>query len=119
MTYEEYKKAFEEILEISEKIERLYKLNKIDDVEGLFKRREELFAALSLPEEDLNEEQVAYIFKLRDKIQEKNQTLIRVMQVKKNEIKKELISLNQETKVVEKYKIPKGDVKSSIFDFRE
>ena len=119
MTYEEYKKAFEDILALSEKIENLAKKNKFDDIEPLFDKRTELFSKLELPEEDLTEEQIMYIFELRDKIQEKTQTLMRIMFVQKNEIKKELISLTKENKMVETYKIPQGETKSSIFDIKE
>ena len=119
MTYEEYKKTFEEILALSEKIEKLCKQNKFDEIEEPFAKSGELMSSLSLPEEELTEEQVKYILSLRDKIQEKNDSLKKIMQVQKNTIKQELALLNKENKIVETYKIPQGDIKSSIFDSRE
>jgi len=119
MTFEEYKKAFEEVLALSEKIEILCKKNKFDEIDEPFNKRNQIFASLSLPEEELTEEQVQSILNLRDKILEKNEFIKKAMQVRKNVIKQELSAIKQETKIVETYKIPKGDINSSIFDSRE
>ncbi len=119
MTFEEYKEAFEEIYTLSEQIEELCKKKKFEEIDEPFNKRNELFAKLSTPTEDLDEEKVNYILELRDKIKEKNDFILKAIQVHKNEIKKALVEVNKESKVIEKYKIPTGDVKSSIFDFKE
>ena len=119
MTYEEYKKFFEEIYTLSEEIEKLCKKKKFDEIDEPFKKRNELFAKLSTPTEDLDEEKVKYILELRDKIKEKNDFILKAIQVHKSEIKKALLEVKQESKIIEKYKIPKGDIQSSIFDSKE
>ena len=98
---------------------QLCKKGKFDEIDELMTKRNAIFAELSLPDEDLTEEQVQEIFNLRDKIQEKNDFLIRAMQVEKNTIKRELAQLSKEMKVAQSYKIPQGEIKSSIFDSLE
>ena len=119
MTYEEYKKIFEEIYALVQELEELCKKKKFDEIDEPFSKYNELFAKLSTPTEDLDEEKINYILELRDKIKEKNDFILRAIRVKRNEIKRELIEVKQESKVIEKYKIPTGDTKSSIFDSKE
>ena len=118
MTFEEYKALFEEILELTEVLEQLCKQNKYDEIDEPFNKRQALFAQLDMPT-NLSEEQIKTILQLRDVIKEKNDFILRNMQVARNNIKQELINSNTEQKVIDAYKIPKGDVKSSIFDSRE
>ena len=119
MTYEEYKKIFEEIYALVQELEELCKKKKFDDIEKPFSKYNELFSKLSTPTEDLDEEKVNYILELRDKIKEKNDFILKAIKIQKNEIKKELLEVKQESKVIEKYKIPTGDINSSIFDSKE
>ena len=119
MTYDEYKKAFEEIYALTTEIEKLCKHKKFEEVDEPFNKRNELFAKLSTPTEDLTEEKVRYILELRDRIKEKNDAILKMMQVQRNEIKKALAEINQESKIIDKYKMPTEPGKSSIFDFKE
>ncbi len=118
MLYEEYKEIFEEILKLSEELEVMLKKKQVDDIGEVFDKRDALFKKLSTPS-DIDEEKIKYIYKLRDKIKEKNDFILRAMQVAKNEIKQALLDTIQEEKVIEAYKVPKGDISSSIFDSRE
>ncbi len=119
MTYDEYKEAFEQIYVLTEELEELCKKKKFDEIDDPFNRRNELFAKLSTPTEDLDEQKINYILDLRDKIQEKNNFILKAMQVQRSEIKKVLLEVKQESKIIQKYKIPFGEVKSSIFDTKE
>ena len=71
MLYEEYKKTFEEILELSIELETLLKQRRIDEIGEVFEKRDALFKKLETPK-DIDEEKVQYIYELRDKIKEKN-----------------------------------------------
>lgn len=118
MLFEEYKKIFEEILELTEELELICKNKKDGDFDGIFQKRDELFQKLEMPE-DIDEEKITYIRSIRDKIQEKNKFILRTIQVTRNEIKKALIEVKQENNVIEAYKIPKVNNNASIFDSLE
>ena len=118
MLFEEYKKIFENILELTEELEQICKFNKDGDFDAIFQKRDELFQKLETPE-DISEENIDYIRSIRDKIQEKNKFILRTLQVSRNEIKKALVDVKQENKVIEAYKMPKTDLNASIFDSLE
>ncbi len=118
MNFEEYKITFEEILKISEVIEELCKQKKFDALDKPFNEREKLFEKLELPS-DLTEEQLNCIMELRDKIQAKNDFLVRAIKAHKLMLKQEILHTKQENKIINAYTIPKGDNKSSIFDSKE
>jgi len=118
MLFEEYKKIFEEILELTEELELICKNKKEGDFDGIFEKRDKLFQKLETPE-DVTEEKINYIRSIRDKIQEKNEFILRTIQVTRNEIKKALLEVKQESNVIEAYKIPKGNNNASIFDSLE
>lgn len=115
MLFEEYKKIFEEILELTEELELICKNKKDGDFDKVFEKRDKLFQKLETPE-DVTEERIEEIRLIRDKIQEKNKFILRTIQVSRNEIKKALLEIKQENNVIEAYKIPKGDINASIFD---
>ena len=118
MTFEEYKSTFEEILELTEVLEKLCKKNNFEEIDEPFTKRQELFSKLDMPS-NLTTEQIQTILQLRDIIKEKNDFIIRAMQVARNKIKEELTSIKTEEKIIEAYKIPSGEIKSSIFDSKE
>ena len=82
MTFEEYKTIFEGVLALSEKIEELCKNNRFEETDELFDKRNQLMAKLTLPD-DIDEEKILYIQNLRDKIQEKNASILTFMQNQK------------------------------------
>ena len=118
MLFEEYKKIFEEILKLTEELELICKNKKEGDFDGIFEKRDKLFQKLEKPE-DVTEEKIEEIRLIRDKIQEKNKFILRMIQVARNEIKKELLEVKQENNVIQAYKIPKLDNNASIFDSLE
>ena len=117
MLFKEYKSTFEEILSLTVKIEELCMSNKVDEIAEPFAKRDALFKKLSLPD-DIPDNQLDYINNLSEQIQKKNENILRYFKVTKNEIKKELISLNSEDKILDAYKVP-IDTNSKIFDSLE
>ena len=117
MLFEEYKGTFEEILSLSTEIEVLCLEKKFDEIAEPFAKRDALFKKLSLPD-NIPDEQVEYINDLSEQIQKKNEKILKYFQVAKNDIKKELISLKGEDKVIDAYKVP-VDINSKIFDSME
>jgi len=118
MLYDEYKQLFEEILKLTEQLEKMCKKQDLEEFEEVFEKRDKLFQKLETPT-DIDQEKVDYICSLRDKFQEKNKFILRFIEVTRNEIKQALIELKQENQVIEAYKIPKGNENASIFDSRE
>ena len=92
MLFEEYKKIFEEILELTEELELICKNKKDGDFDKVFEKRDKLFQKLETPE-DVTEERIEEIRLIRDKIQEKNKFILRTIQVSRNEIKKALLEM--------------------------
>ena len=118
MLFEEYKKIFEEILQLTEELELICKNKKEGDFDAIFQQRDLLFKKLETPT-DVDEEKINYIRSLRDEIQKKNKFILRTIEVARNEIKQALIETKQESNVIEAYKIRKVDNNASIFDSLE
>lgn len=119
MNYAEYKKIFEEILVLTEKLENLCKEKNFEEIDLFFNKRNELFVKMEAPNEDLTEEQVNYILNLRDKVKEKNDFVLECFKSRKEELKTQLIETKKEKQILDAYTISQNNQKSNYYDFLE
>ena len=119
MNAEEFIKIFQEVVDLTEEIENLCKIKKIDNIEETFNKRDELFNKLGDLPEDITNEQYKIICDLKDKLTQKNNFILKAIKTRKNDIKMELALLKKEEKVVDAYKVPSFKENSSIFDFKQ
>ena len=89
MLFEEYKKIFEEVLSLTEKIEELCEKSRSDETDELFHKRSALMQKLEVPE-DLDDEKFAQIIEIKDKIFAKNDNILNAMQKEKEKADEEL-----------------------------
>jgi len=122
MTFEKYKKIFEEILALSIQIKDLYQDNKSDEAVEIFAKRNELLAKLGIPD-DIDQSGFDYICSIKNQIEETNNAILKLLQVQKNKVAKQfednVVANQTEEQLKETYKNPKniGDdgSSSSIF----
>lgn len=120
MDFEEYKKLYEDILEISEVVEKLFKAKKFEEVKEPFEKRFLLVEKLTEADinlEELDDEKFQQIADLAGQIKEKNEFILKAMQLQKMELKKEMINVRQEQDITEAYQIKSSEkTGNSIFD---
>ena len=125
MLFEEYKKIFEKVLSMTEKIKNLLEKGKSVEAETIFQERTMLMERLELPD-DIDEKKFDEILKIKEKISQTNREILEIMQkageqLKKSleELKKQALAYNQapeqkETQKEKKFK--KHNSGNSIFE---
>lgn len=126
MLFDEYIKIFEEILEITKKIEVLCSKLKSNEAEPLFKQRNELMQKLDVPD-DIDDEKFQKILAIKEQITELNAKILKGMKKEKdkaiidlNKIKTEANSpksfdMTSQTILHNKFQPPKSSGGGSIF----
>lgn len=126
MLFDEYIKIFEEVLSLTEKIEKLCIQAKSDETEELFHKRSSLMQKLQVPE-DIDDEKFAKIIEIKNKISEKNKIILDAMQkekemiktsmeeIKKQHMRSQVYQQSAEQKIKDSYKEPPFGGSGSIF----
>ncbi len=128
MLFEEYKKIFEQVLELTEKIETLSSKMKSDETDILFQQRNDLMQKLDVPE-DIDDEKFQQILDIKEKITALNSKISKNMKKEKekavselDKIKKQANALNvqapdttQKIPLKNNFQPPKSSGGGSIF----
>ena len=95
MLFDEYKKIFEKVLSVTEKIKTLVEKGKSDEADALFLERAMLMEKLVIPE-DIDEKKFAEIVSIKEKISETNTQILEIMQQAGEQLKKDLEKLKKQ-----------------------
>ena len=95
MLFEEYKKTFEKVLSVTEKIKSLVEKGKGNETEALFIERAMLMEKLEIPD-DIDEKKFEEILLIKEKISQLNAEIIKSVRLEGEKLRKSLEELKKQ-----------------------